>query len=107
MLNLIDEKDLKLNQDKINAIYFYRDDFLQHHKVIFNLSKYDKKLNIITIDIGHFPNMTMRFRLINLPTIIFYKKRKEIKRLCKIVENKRFEKIVDDILLRKGGPKNE
>lgn len=89
---LTSESELVLNTDSI--IYFYTSEFNNLiSDILFNLvSKING--NVICIDLSYFENLSKRFNVIELPTIIVIKDGLETKRITGLNEIKDIDNLL-------------
>lgn len=96
---LLKEEDFKISSN-IHVIYFYTTWMIYHKKMMIVFDKIEKKYNQIdymAIDADYFKGLCKRFLIESVPTIIFFKNGKEVKKIDGLISTNNIVNILDDI----------
>lgn len=96
---LLQDKDLSISKD-ISILYFYSNWMPFNKKMISILNKMEeryKDASILAIDSDKFTSICKRFEINSIPTVIFFKNAKEIKRINGVVLTSAMRAVFADI----------
>ena len=87
MLFVTEESQLELNNN-ICVVYFYSNWMPFHKKMLSILNKMEdnyKDIKHLSVDVDQFKTIIKRFNIESIPTVLFFKNGKEVKRIVGIV----------------------
>jgi thiol-disulfide isomerase/thioredoxin len=95
---LTDLKDLKYNEG-ICGLYFYMTWMPFHNKMIGMIEKIEQKYGakFFAIDVYYFKNMSRRFNIESVPTMLIYKDNVEVQKIVGAVLFSAFKSVFENI----------
>lgn len=101
MLIITQETDFVLTENC--AIYFYMQNININKKINLNITKIENecKINFLCVDVENFKEISKRYSIVSVPTIILIKNYKEIKRITKVLKYQDLKKDCGRVILNK------
>lgn len=100
MLFITTEAEIKLEDNALQAIYFYASWLPYHKKMLIMIDKMEdkfKNIKFMAIDVDHFKNQCIRFNIDSIPAVIMLNNGKEVKRITGLVLTSAFKSALADI----------